>query len=131
SDIQATGHILNDDTAPVVTIDAGTLDVSHNEGNSGTTAYVFTVNLSNASDKDVIINYSTADGTATVANGDYQGASGQLTILAGQTSGTITVLGNGDTTFEGDEAFTLSLDSVTGGTLGASDIQATGHVLND
>jgi Calx-beta domain-containing protein len=43
----------------------------------------------------VSVNYATADGSAT-AGSDYQAASGTLTIPAGQTTGTITVLVNGD-----------------------------------
>src|SRR5690606_22204170 len=97
SNIEATGTIVNDDLVPTVTIDAGTLNVSHSEGNSGTTAYDFIVNLSNPSTEDVTIHYSTSDGTASSANGDYQGVTeGQITILAGETSGTITILVNGD-----------------------------------
>src|SRR5690606_39798813 len=63
--IEATGTIVNDDPIPTVTIDAGTLSVSHNEGNSGTTAYDFIVNLSNPSTEDITIHYSTSDGTAS------------------------------------------------------------------
>mgnify|MGYP001794808155 CR=1 FL=1 len=38
-----TGTVVNDDTQPVISIDS----VSHNEGNSGTTTYTFTVSLTN------------------------------------------------------------------------------------
>src|SRR5437764_12886102 len=39
SNADGTGTIVNDDTAPSFAID----DVTHNEGNAGTTSYVFTV----------------------------------------------------------------------------------------
>ena len=65
------------------------------EGNTGTRPATFTVSLSAAYDVPVTVNYATANGTAT-AGSDYQAASGTLTIPAGQTSGTITVLVNGD-----------------------------------
>ena len=42
------------------------------EGNAGTVAAVFTVSLSNPSASVVTVDYQTADGTATLANADYQ-----------------------------------------------------------
>ncbi len=45
---------------------------------------VFTVSLSAASGQTVTVNYATADGTATVADSDYQAiASTTLTFLPG------------------------------------------------
>ncbi|WP_198000304.1 Calx-beta domain-containing protein [Gimesia alba] len=66
----ATGVIRNTDSA-VITIDP--VDVSgKDEGTgSGTTEFVFNVNLSNAVDTDVSFNVSTQDNTATVADNDY------------------------------------------------------------
>src|SRR5438874_1923354 len=77
--------------APNVTIS----DVQVIEGNTGTRPATFTVILSEPSNQTVTVNYATANGTAT-AGSDYQSASGTLTILAGQTSATISVLVNGD-----------------------------------
>ena len=85
-------------------------DVSILEGNSGTTAFVFTVTLSAPIDQAVTVNYATADGTAT-AGSDYTAASGTLTIPAGQTSGTITVLVNGDRLAEPNETFFVNLSA--------------------
>src|SRR5205823_9736560 len=68
-------------------------DVTVLEGNDGTTAFVFTVTRLGPTGQVVSVNYATADGSATSAN-DYTAASGTLTIPAGQTSGTITVLVN-------------------------------------
>ena len=48
-------------------------DAAGAEGNSGTTPFTFTVNLSAAYDQAVSVNYATADGTATTADGDYSG----------------------------------------------------------
>ena len=42
------------------------------------------MSLSNETDQDVTVLYSTADGSATLANNDYVAASGTLTIPAGQ-----------------------------------------------
>src|SRR3989442_797822 len=49
ADSQGVGTIVNDDTQPTISIN----DVSHNEGNSGTTSYDFTVSLSNPSSQTV------------------------------------------------------------------------------
>jgi Calx-beta domain-containing protein/SprB-like repeat protein/List-Bact-rpt repeat protein len=103
---------------------------SVSEGSSGPTALNFTVNLSTAYSLPVTVNFQTADGSATVANNDYQAASGSIVIPAGLTSGTITVNAIGDTQSEPDETFTLSLTGATNGTLGAP-IVATGTILND
>ena len=100
-----------------VPIDSNSLsiaDVSHNEGDSGTTPYVFTVTLSSASLHPVTVAYATADGTATVADNDYAGQPGTLgtlTFAPGTTTQTITIPVNGDTTFEANETFSVNLSS--------------------
>src|SRR5262249_17460063 len=81
--------------APTVSINS----VSQLEGNSGTTAYTFTVSLSAASTSTVTVNYATANGTAS-AGSDYLATSGTLTFAPGQTQQTITVYANGDTVYE-------------------------------
>ncbi|HSC57453.1 MAG TPA: Calx-beta domain-containing protein, partial [Nitrospira sp.] len=88
-------------------------DVTVTEGNTGTLAANFTVTLAAASTETITVTYATGDGSAT-AGSDYQTASGTLTIPAGQTSGTITVLVNGDRLAEYDEYFTVNLTSATG-----------------
>src|SRR5262249_41680931 len=54
------------------------------EGNSGTVNAVFSVTLSPTAPFQVTVDYSTQDGTATVADGDYQAASGQVVFAPGQ-----------------------------------------------
>jgi hypothetical protein len=103
-------------------------DVTVLEGNSGTTAFVFTVSLSATSNQAVSVNYATADGSAT-AGSDYQSTSATLTIPAGQTSGTITVLVNGDRVAEANETFFVNLSSPTNGVV--SDGQGAGTILDD
>ncbi len=98
------------------------------EGNTGTTNFVFTVSLSAASDQPVTVAYATADGTAT-AGSDYAAAAGTLTIPAGQTTGTITVLVNGDRLAEPDEAFVVNLSSPTNATV--ADGQGAGTIVDD
>jgi len=99
-----------------------------NEGNSGLTAFAFTVSLSVAYDVPVTIGYATANGTAT-AGSDYQSTSGTLTIPAGQTSGTITVLVNGDRLAELTETFVVNLSAPTNATL--ADDTGVGTILDD
>ena len=51
------------------------------------------------------VNYATADGTATTADGDYLAASGTLTFAPGVTTQTVTVTVNGDVRDEPNETF--------------------------
>jgi len=74
--------------APVASLAAGP---TQNEGNGGTSAFNFTVNLSSPYSLPVTVNFQTSDGTATVADNDYQSATGSIVIPAGATSGTIPV----------------------------------------
>lgn len=91
-------------------------DVSRSEGHTGSTQFVFTVSLSSASTEAVTVAYATADGTAT-AGVDFQAAAGTLTIPAGQTTGTISVLVNGDRLGEVNENFFVNLNGATGATI--------------
>ena len=83
------------------------------EGNSGTTPFAFTVNLTVPYDRAVTVDYATADGSAT-SGGDYAAASGTLTFAPGQTSQTVTVLVNGDTLAEPTETFSFNLGNPSG-----------------
>ncbi len=110
---QGRGTILNDDPVPSLSIN----EVSVTQGDSGTTPAVFTVTLSAASGQTVTANFATADGTATVADHDYVAQSGTLTFSPGQTTKQITVVVNGDTTFEPDETFFVNLSNATNATI--------------
>ncbi len=121
----ATGTILDDDQ-PALSIS----DVSLNEGDSGTTAFTFTVSLNAAAGPGgVSFDIATANGTAT-AGSDYvaQALTGQ-TIAAGSNSATFTVLVNGDTLHEPNETFFATVSNVTGATV--ADGQGTGTIVND
>ncbi len=117
--------ITNDDVAPSVSIDS----VSVTEGNSGTANANFTISLSAVSGLDTTVNWSTGDGTATVAGADYVAASGTATILAGQTSAAVSVAVNGDNTFEANESFDVTLSGPTNATLGTA--AGTATITND
>ena len=116
----ATGSAL----LPTLSID----DVSLNEGNAGTTTATFTASLSAASTSAVTVNYTTADATSA-AGTDYVAASGTLTFAAGQTTKTVTVTINGDTTVEPNETFVVNLSAASGATI--ADAQGQGTIVND
>ena len=83
-------------------------DISVTEGSNGQTAVNLVVTLSHLQGFNVEIEYKTADGTATVASGDYQGvANTVLTFAPGETSKTITLWVNGDNMYELVEQFQL------------------------
>jgi ribosomal protein L35AE/L33A len=126
SQTTATLTINDDETQPTISIN----DVSLAEGNSGTTSFIFTVSLSNPTTQTVNVNYATANGTATTASSDYQGISTTLLSFSPlQTSKTVTVLVNGDTTFEPDETFFVNLSGAVAATI--SDNQGQGTIQND
>src|SRR5439155_11369553 len=108
-------------------------DVSVNEGDSGTTALVFTITLAPASAQRVSVRYTTQDGTgsaaATVANDDYIPDSNTVTFEPGQTTKNITILAKGDTFNEVDEFFTVELSSPTNADFG--DSSGKGTIVKD
>ncbi|WP_200376899.1 beta strand repeat-containing protein [Thiocystis violacea] len=122
-------------TPTTPTLSFASTAVSLIEGNSGTTNMTFTVNLSAAQTSAVTVNYATANGTAT-AGSDYTAAAGTLTFAAGETSKTVTVPVIGDTTFEPNETFSVTLSSPTlngaaaGIALATANV-ATGTITND
>jgi hypothetical protein len=124
-DIQFTPTTVHIFTTPTVSI---TPSVSHNEGDAGTTPYVFTVSLSAAVSEQATVLYSTSNGTAQ-AN-DFTAQSGTITFAPGDASELITINVNGDTTVEPDEAFSVNLSSPVGATLGAA-ITGVGTIVND
>ena len=115
---------------PLVSISANS--VSLFEGNSGSTAFNFTVKLDKASTTAQTVNWTVAgSGTSAAAANDFTSAlSGTATIAAGQTSATIQVLVAGDTVVEAHETFTVTLSSPsTGLKLGTASASAT--ITND
>jgi hypothetical protein len=108
---------------PVATIQ----NASATEGPS--TQIKFTLALDKAATQDVVVHYSTLDGTATAAT-DFVGLTdGAITFTAGQTTATITVDLKDDTVAESTETFTLKLTSASNATIGTS--TATGTILDN
>ncbi|HBB89084.1 MAG TPA: hypothetical protein DC047_15875 [Blastocatellia bacterium] len=124
SDGQGLGTILNDDS-PQLTIN----DVTVPEPDSGTTTAQFTVTLSPTSTQTVMVNYITANNTA-IAPTDYQTTSGTLTFTPGQSTQTIDVLVNGDTTNEAIcETFFVNLNTPVNAAI--SDPQGIGSITDN
>jgi probable HAF family extracellular repeat protein len=99
---------------PLLSID----DVGITEGNSGTSAAVFTVRLTEASSQTVTVSFATANGSAT-AGADYLATSGTLTFAPGQLTRTISVAVVGDRIVEDlfRENFNVALSNPTGAIL--------------
>jgi len=121
------GMILDNDAAPTITI---TAKVSLKEGkNRALTSFDFIVTLSAPSEKDIQVNFATANGTATTADNDYTPRSGTLFFAAGDTRETISVQVKGDKRKESNETFFVNLS----GALNASILvaQGLGEILDD
>ncbi|WP_320158596.1 Calx-beta domain-containing protein [Psychrobacter sp. NZS113] len=100
----ATGTIIDNDDAPVISIVGATLV---NE-DAGTVTY--TVSLTNPSSTAVTVDYATSNGTAT-AGADYSANSGTLTFAPGEVTKTVTVAITDDTLFENSENYTIALSN--------------------
>ena len=89
-------------------------DASVKEGDTGTTAIVFTVSLDATPSTDVFVSYTIVSNTATGGPAcgpgiDYISQAGTLDFPAGVASLTITVQVCGDTILEPDETFYVDL----------------------
>lgn len=86
------------------------------EGDAGTKLQKFRIRLNKPADHVVTVHYATADESAT-AGSDYAAASGTVTFNVGERVKTITVAVYGDTRYEGDERYRVSLSAPTGASL--------------
>ena len=105
--------ILDDDeqgATPSLSIN----DVGVVEGNSGVSPAVFLVQLDQASDQTVEVDYSSSDGTAMTSDNDYRPVAGRLVFAPGQTSANVTVEVVGDTRAEDNEFFSVTLENPQG-----------------
>jgi CSLREA domain-containing protein len=118
------GTITDDDGEPSLSVS----DANVTEGNSGTAGALFTVKLSAASGKTVVVNYATADGTAN-AGSDYNPVSGSLFFQPGTTEQVVSVPVLGDLSVEPNETFTLNLSQAGYATITKG--QGTATISND
>ncbi|HYH08790.1 MAG TPA: IPTL-CTERM sorting domain-containing protein [Thermoanaerobaculia bacterium] len=126
SDGEATGTILNDDGVTLINIS----DANVTEGNAGLATLTFTVTLTQPAAENVTVNYTTSDGTATVANADYVAEAGTVTFTPGDQSETITIDVTGDPFFEGNETLTVTLSNASVNA-NIADGTGTGTINND
>jgi hypothetical protein len=111
----AVGTIRDDDQPPVLTLTG----VRQLEGNAGVSSFVISANLNEISARTIHFDWSTIEGTATVADADYQIVtnrrdsipSGRLTPLL-----PLSVYVNGDTRLENDETFSVKVTNLAGAT---------------
>ena len=122
---QGVGGILNNDSA-VISIN----DVSLAENDSGVTSFVFTVTLDAAVDTGLTVDFASQDGTATLADNDYQSRSGTLNFVGNlNETHEISVPVNGDINVESDETFFVNLFNLAafGRSVSIADAQGHGH----
>ena len=110
-------------------------DVTHAEGDSGATSYVFTVIRSGGSAGAVGVTWTmiAAGGAGAAGSEDFapgQAFTGAVSFADGETSRTIIVAVAGDLLFEADEGFTILLSAPTGGAV-LADASGAGTILND
>ena len=125
ADGTATGTIVDNEGAPGLSIN----DIALAEGNSGNTAFTFTVSLTGPSAQTVTVQYATANDTAT-AGTDYTAV--PLTTLSfapTETSKQVTVQVTGETLFEANERFFVNLSNPTNAAI--SKAQGVGTITND
>ncbi|MBK8284248.1 MAG: hypothetical protein IPK97_04880 [Ahniella sp.] len=125
ADGEGQGTILNDDAA---TSEFNINDVTQAEGNAGTTLMSFTVTRTSGAGAASVFVAST-DGTATAGTDYLALASTQLNFADGDVSESVSVTINGDTTFESNETFVLTLSGAAGGTI--ADGSGQGTITND
>ncbi len=112
-------NLLTIAVPPLPQLNIADQDVDENAG-----SITFTVELTAASDREVQVNYATANGIARSRN-DYTGKRGRLRIPAGQLSGQIIVPIRNDGKHEDLEVFYVSLSRPRNSTLGQSRAQGT------
>ena len=120
SDGHAYGTITNDDTPPTFSIN----DVSVSEGGN----LSFTVIKNGASSFTHSVYQNVTGGSASAD--DYGSTLGQLNFVPGETSKTIVVTTNEDSTFEDDETVVISLSEPTNGAT-IADGTGVGTISND
>ncbi|MFQ5629655.1 MAG: Calx-beta domain-containing protein [bacterium] len=121
TDGKGRGTIQDNDSPP-------TLSINNTSGDENNSTITFTVSLSTVSGKNITVDYTTNDGSATAGN-DYTSKSGTLNISAGNSSGSIMVSLIDDALDESDETFTVDLSNPSNATI--SDAQGRGTIRDD
>ena len=103
-------------------------DITFTEGDVGVKFVFFTVTSTAASNSPISVDFMSANGSAT-APSDYQSTTGTVTFSPGQVTRTIFVTINGDTGFEPDETFTMTISNPVNGSITRA--QGTATIQND
>ncbi len=111
---RGTGTIVDDD--PGSTVRLVVSDATVVEGDSGVRSLVVPIVLTHPAPADVLINWSTVDGTA-IAGSDYTRKSGTAKIRANARSVNVTIPLLSDTIAEGTETFSVQVNSAPGVTV--------------
>ena len=131
NDVVANVVIVENESKPQINI----ADTSILEGDVGTTTAVFTVNLTAPTEQSISVNYTTADGTAAVANNDYDtlqsDIAGALIFPALATSQTLTVSVHGDEMYEGDETFYMYIQIIDDTYARMNDYEGMATIVGD
>jgi len=107
-------------------------DVTMLEGDTGDTIFAFTITLTEpAPVGGVGYDIATTDGTATVADFDYDTASDAQVIAEGETTEVFNVIVNADWTGEVNETFLVEITNVVGTNAEVLDGTGVGTILND
>lgn len=115
-----------DDSIPTLMF---TENFSYEEGNNGHQVVRIPVSLSSKTSSDVILKYSTTDGTA-IAGEDYISVEeGELIIEAGKTESFIEITFIGDEVYETDEYLFIIVNRLTNAKLEQSQLKV--FILND
>jgi len=101
------------------------------EGNSGTVALQFQVELSEAADQVINLTYSTQSDTATAGSDFVARSDVPLSFAVGQTMKTITISVYGDTTPEENETFKVVIAPVGGAPVTLTKREGIGTINND
>ena len=109
--------------------DKPNISIGSGSGEEGTdTSITFAVSLSNQSERDVTLDFATANDTAT-AGSDYTATSGTVTFTNLSTSETISVPISDDSLDEFDETFFVNLSNADEGNILVE--QGTGTITDD
>lgn len=117
---------LTSDITPLFSID---VQASVAEGSAGTSSVTVNVQLQRSFTTSVSVDFTTTDGTATLADNDYVASSGTVTFSPGVTSQAISVDVLGDMVNEVDEFFTVDLLNAVGGVIVSGQAQVV--IIND
>ncbi len=132
------GTIVNDDSNTISLGDpnvVGSNNVSHVEGNSGTTGYDFVLTRTGDLSGTASVDFSVAGSGSHPANAaDFGGTlpSGTATFAAGSSTAHVIVNVSGDTTIEPNENFTVTLSNPSvNATIAAGADTGLGTIVND